>query len=629
MTNRLHLSPSVPPADPSSGSQQHGGSAYTHCSDKAPAAPAREPALRAQDMRVAHERQVMVLRYRQGVAAGLHPRAAAKAVGKSRATLDRWSRALEQDGLAGLMPNTTRSGRRPEIVATSEDVQALQRAYLVTNRARGAGSTREAARIALREGMISRDLAEAISDREQRGVEILPARLRRQVIVPEVVIATARSRTEADLDYYSCPGTMMWITDPITGEERFIRAGDVIEMDDATCNFSAVIPWEVGGCKCSDKYGVKVARWQWLCTIDAGSRYVPGYGYTARPKSSYRGEDVLSVLHMVFGEHGLWRHARFERGVFESHLVKDTLSDLGVNLMTVWSPHQKPFIEGLFNLAWTKLSTLPGQVGRFRGEMEAENKLLSSCQDGATDPRDHFPMLRPVITELDRVVMERNKQRVRSPNYGTWIPAERWQEQLAANPMNRVHPDAEWMFSPCARRWTVDGVNVGGSINIMPGFSLRFDFSAPWMAAWHRRKVRVHFDPQSPDCTATVVLDEETRDARAGTVLGLAEQVNKVARYGRRVIYGWEDDDAGLQARRAAAQYVRRELRAIRPDGTVGRRVTEARDGERMVRIDTSAATVPLDAGEHQTDQVIQRGLRHEPAPTRQRFVSAIEEALA
>lgn len=457
--------------------------------------------------------------------------------------------------------------------ATPEDVAALRANYLLTNRTADTGSAEEAARMALRKAELTPALAELLRSRDAAGLPLLPDSLRKKVIVHRTTVRAFRNPTEANLDYISCPGSLKFVTDKITGQERFAVAGDLLEMDDATINFCVCVPWERGGVlkqKCADKFGVLVGRFQWLVTVDVGELFVPGYSYTARPRGSYRGEDVLATLLGVFRQHGVWERARFERGVFESNLVTSALERLRVQLITVHSPHSKAFIEGLFNSMWTKLSDMPGQVGRFRGEMEEEGKLLQACRAGHKDPRKFFPMLNDALLAFDRAILERNAQWVRSANYGQWVPEQRWLEHKDAGHLRPLDPQAQWIFSPCIREATVKGVGVGCSVAMMEGLSIRYDFMADWLLQHDGDRVKLFFDPFVPDCVATIVAD--------GEVIGQAPQVNKMAQYARRM-FGYADDvDAGQAEARAAAQSLRRNVVAVLPGGKPGVRLVEARD---------------------------------------------------
>lgn len=505
----------------------------------------------------------------------------------SRSSLDRWRGALSLAGFAGLLDHRDRSGRKRERLVLSETEERLVRARVLatTNRTRDSGSVPEALRQAARRGEIGPELVAEFRQRERDGRGI-PDALRRDLTPSAAVVQQLRSPTDAALDFLTAPGSLMWTRDSWDGPERPVRVGDILEADDATVNFPVVVPWEIGGCPCSDKYGVKVARFQWLVAIDRGSRFVPGWSYVMRSRSSYRKEDILRLFHALFRQHGMWRILCLERATWESHAVSAMLAGLGIDRQTAWSPHQKPFIEGLFDSTWTKLAYLPGQVGRFAGDEEATDSLMRSCQEGATDPRNHFVSLAAASLAFDEVLAERNQTPVNSPNYGRWVPEERWLAQLdEARERRRLRPlpaETAWLFAPEMREWTIGGGSVGGSVQIMEGCSVRYDFAAPWLPQYDGARVRVHFDPAgAPE--ATLVLQENVRDVRAGTVLGVAVQTNKVARYARRVL-GWANDpDLGLEMRKAQASAMRAEVRTILPGGGTGLSVTRLRDGEDRV----------------------------------------------
>jgi hypothetical protein len=103
------------------------------------------------------------------------------------------------------------------------------------------------------------------------------------------------------------------------------------------------------------------------------------------------------------------------------------------------------------------------------------------------------------------------------------------------------------------------------------------------MPEWHGAKVTCHFDPSAPQCVAKVVLAEDARGHRAGSVLGDALQVNESGSYARLVMgWGRDDAEAGRRARQAAGAALRREVRAIVPRNsrTPGHAETEIREGE-------------------------------------------------
>lgn len=500
---------------------------------------------------------------------------AAAHMGESRSSLDRYLAAYQAGGDDALLPGRS-SGRKRKFELLPKELEALTKNVLTTNRTRTSGSKPEAIRMAARQGELRPELVEELQERDRHG-RMLTDSLADQLKIAAPYVKHYRSPKDANLDYLNSPGTMMWTTDPDTGEDRFIKAGDILEADDATINFPVCIPWELGGDPCSERWGVKVARFQWLVAIDAATRFVPGFSYTARPRDSYRAEDITAFYHRLFRQHGMWSRIRNERGSWEARQVLDMVQGLEIQRITAWSPHQKPFIEGLFNLMWTKLSDVPGQVGRYRGETEKENKTLTSCRRGATDPREHFPMIADALQALSRVVAERNRQPVHSREYGSWVPEERWLSQHAearqSGRLIELPSASDWMFAPVRREWKVKGNTIGGSVQIMQGYSLRFDFAAEWLIKHTGETLKVYFDPTAPgnQCKATLV--------RRGEVLGKAIQVNKVARYARRVI-GWgEDLDMGLDQRKKGASALRRETRIIGAGGQVLASSSEARNG--------------------------------------------------
>lgn len=536
----------------------------------------------------AARRRNLVETYRALMAEGLTPnkaveRMALSGVTTSRASLDRWNQRFALFGFEGLLDNREKRGRPPKYQLLDSEKSSLRARRLGNNRTKTDGSTPEAIRAAIRHGELRPEIAAEFLERDRTG-RMVPESIHNEIAASAAVTKQFRNPTDASLDYLNAPGSLMWLTDEITGLKRFVRAGDILEADDATINFPVCVPWEMGGDECSERFKVKVARFQWLVAIDRGSRFVPGWSYTMRPRSSYRAEDILSLFHGIFRTHGVWQRLCLERGVWEANLVSELLANLGVTRVTAWSPHQKPFIEGLFNLMWSKLSEMPGQVGRFQGEQEKENAILTSCQRGNTDPRLHFPMLSDAIAAMQMATTERNLQAVKSQNYGTWVPQERWLAQMAeAREKRRLRPlpaEAAWMFAPCMRKWTVQGSCVGGMVQMIEGVSTRFDFSAEWLADFDGCEVKAHFDPFAPRCEATLVLVRNERTCRAGEILGTAPQINTTAQEVRRLLGYGDDADIGYQMRQQAAKVLRSEVRTIKAGGETGISITHLRDAD-------------------------------------------------
>jgi hypothetical protein len=409
------------------------------------------------------------------------------------------------------------------------------------------------------------DLRETVLARAKAGQPMLPASLARQIAVAAPFVKAFRSPTDASLDYINGQGTQMWLTDSQTGEKQFIRGGDVVEADDATVNFPVCVPWPTRGCPCSERYEVKVARFQWLVSIDVGSRKVLGFTYTARPRSSYRGEDILSMVKAICQQHGVPRAFRFERGVWQSKIVTNAVDLLGSRRMSVHSPHSKPFVEGLFNQLWTKLSLwFPfSSVGRFRAENEEACKLLTACQAGHQDPRKYFPMLSDALAAFEDVIAEHNAHSIDSANYGRWVPNERWAADVATRPLAPINPETQWLFSPEVRDWKVKGNTVGGKVPLFPGCSVPYQFSAAKLLEYHGALTRSYFDPTEPKCNATICLAEPWGNHRQGEVICVAPQTNENTAQIRAMIGYGDGQSDGLAELRAAHAALRREVRAV------------------------------------------------------------------
>ncbi len=558
---------------------------------------------------------------------GYSLRQAAKALGKGVAHFsgaDSMLAQYQRGGVAALLPKRRECGAKATFAVPDWFIPAARFFWLLTNRTWNSGSVPEAVRrvislpnlpvgwdattlrrflTAVRtEGnedskepscssrpsvpVCPAELRELILARERAGKPLVPERIARQITARARAVRQHSNPTAAGLHYLSSPGSIMWTNDAETGERRFTRAGDWMEADDGTINFPVCIPWTMGGCPTSDKFGVKVGRFQFLRPIDAGSRFRPGFLYVARPRGSYRREDVLALMRLVCRAHGVPRGWRFERGTWESNMVKEAVRLLGSQLQTVYSPRQKPFVEGGFNQDWTKLSVhFPrADVGRYMGETEEANDLLTKCKKATEDPRNHFPLLDDALKAFAAITREENSTPVNSANYGRWIPEDRWREQLAANPLRRLSVESEWIFHPYVREWTVRGMLVGGRVPIFEDVSPVFDFSAQWLGKFDGAKVRCHFDPTEARCEATVVLLEPgqgtPRTFKRGDVLGTAIQINETAGYARLVM-GWGDDPASLgrKLRQQTASAMRREVRAILPNGHSAGGESELRDG--------------------------------------------------
>ena len=533
-------------------------------------------------------------------------------------------------------PDALRDGRRDngaDVAGLTEQIESLgwfipaaQFFYLITNRTKDSGSVPEAIRRTISlpnvpagwpDGMklklvqsigqnclgwnggempmCPKDLRELVLRREREGKTLVPARIAKIIVskVTPQLIQWHRRPHEAELGSLSAPGTAMMVRHGDSDRNEhyaFAKAGGILEADDGSINLPVCVPWAMGGNPCADKFGVIIGRFQWIRSIDVGSRYRPGWVFVARLRGSYRGADVLTLLHGLTVEHGIWGEYRFEQGVFKSNLVQNAIKLMGARLHTVFSAHSKPFIEGGFNQDWTKLSVhFPHcDLGRYRGDTEETNRTLQACRAGHQDPRRIFPMQADVMKAFSEITAEENRTLVKSRNWGQWVPEERWKEQTAANPaaLRKLGEDEHFIFAPYAMTWTVRGAFIGGRVPIFEDLSVPFEFSSAQLSEFDGARVRVHFDPVARSCAATAVLAENCRGKEGGHVIGKLDQVNETAGYVRMAL-GWADDDrtAGIRAKQQAAGAMRRELRTIMPGGRSGYARSEGHDGLGKVSI--------------------------------------------
>jgi hypothetical protein len=262
--------------------------------------------------------------------------------------------------------------------------------------------------------------------------------------------------------------------------------------------------------------------------MEAGwSHFYLGATIVARPRGSYRQEDVRQVIAEVLHGHGLPDAFRFERGTWESNGILDLLRKIEVELITVYQSNHKPFIEGGFSKLWTYLSVIDGQVGRFRGEEEKNNLLIQKCRAGRADPRDHFPSLTQCKTAIQSAMALSNSDKVKSIS-GNWIPEVRHRELAAARPWAQLHPDLAYLFSPIVREWTVAKGHVSGRVTLSDdGLKVPFSFFHEDLWRSNGHLVRVYFDSVNPSTGGCTIVAMDTHAGyQPGDIICRAQPVD-------------------------------------------------------------------------------------------------------
>lgn len=335
-----------------------------------------------------------------------------------------------------------------------------------------------------------------------------------------------------------------------------LLAGECFSIDDVTANSACCVPWPQGGDRCSDRYGVRVGRWQTLITHCEGSSYVPLYVSAVRWEQSYRGEDATVPVN------GLCRRVcrpdrmRLEGGVWQGKRVLSALSAMGVALESVKGRPNQKLVENWINRFHTAMALeLEGraQMGRFRGEEKAWGDVYCACRAGKDDPRRNFPMVADLLDATDRAIAFLNSYPVES-EHGSWIPQERWQEDLAAHPRPVVDDVPEWVTAPVLEKRTVRRGTVVVTAAGTEGERARHVFCAPELVGHDGRVVRVAFDPFFLDGGATVVEADRPRVICQGTFTGAQSK-------------------GAVDAVKALRDSVRREMRVLLPGQPVRREV--------------------------------------------------------
>lgn len=573
---------------------------------------------------------------------GVSKAKAAKKVGTPYVSLWRWERLVKvlEGGSATcqgagpvtdeqiinvLLPKTDECGRKPEYLPSTDELAYVSAIYIRLNesrvRGRGLGSSKITAfRIAAKsdDPRIGELFRGVVLKRKSKTV---PPSWMRLLDVPAAVLDVSRDRSSLMRSHISTPRGLTYVN--AAGDELPLRAGGIFESDDGTVNFPVWIPWPYGGDKCSDKFGVKIGRFQLLPIVDRRTRMCVAWHFVIRQKSSYRGEDIVASFGDAFHDIGMPEAMGLERGSWESDMVSSVLKMVDVPALRAWEPKQKGAVENFFDRLWTPLSLLPGDVGRRRGENVENTDRVMRCEAGRLDPREHFLSVDQAVKGIGNGVAFVNSEPVESSSgWGRWIPEQLWNEQTEGERLLRKLPQQmRIFFSREQREWTVRGNVVGGPVNTpMLSFPIYFQCEPLW--EFEGCRVKCFFDPFSEAVTATIVLqEEEWRSYRRGHVV--ARAVPALERAPQAVLAAdWSRSDElerGLAIRKAMAKAVRTEYWNFR-----GGRRSEARDGlgntavvdkqRQMVDIGTAAAV---------------QTIRHAPAQPRISLAAPSQEEFA
>jgi hypothetical protein len=460
----------------------------------------------------------VLMRVKAAIAEGVGIGMACRAEGVSVSTFERWSSRHASGGMDGL-EDLPRSGRPPQVSLTEEEAGVLRRTFLRSNLREGAGSMTASARWAARdENNALRPEVRAAILKVRASKHLIPVEVRRALRASEAEVKRYRDPKSGQNDGIYTPGWLRMATD---GTRR-LEPGERQVWDDASVNVGVTVPWARGGDRCSDRWGCRVARFQLLACLDCAGDFAPGYSYVMRQSDAYAAADVAGALWRVWTLNGYAPHeCVMEGGAWQSRRVLDFCRAAGVQVISAKGRPNQKLVEGWFNRLWTVLSiALPphGQVGRFRGEMDAENVQWRRCREGIADPREHFPLLTEFLRCLDKSINYLNSETIESREYGTWTPCERYAAQAV-----KGHPLPQGLRRyalPVRETRKIDRQGMAGVRADSPfGWPHDYLFASEQAAGFVGALVTVSFDPHDIGAGATLELAEGWRDMKAGRVI--------------------------------------------------------------------------------------------------------------
>ena len=488
-------------------------------------------------------------------------------------------------GVLSLNADYAKCGGKREHVMTEAEVKAVQTIYLQTR------SYITAFRRFADTPECSQELAHCI------------LRRRRWKTVPKSMMDAVRL-PKGYLDYYNSPKnyrtnrvtspTSPHILDPVLGKRR-IQPGDISVRDDMSNNFLFWCHWEFGGDPCSNRWGKRLVRGQALTRMDEASDYFQSFSLVARLRDSYRANDIWAWVHAdyahdfipVVGE-------QRERGIWESKLLRGeqieeghtpwaeregALASLGRRIFTAYSPKSKR-IERRFDFLQDMEGVVPGQIGRFRGEMGYNGKLWMETQRGLHDPsKCGWPSMEQACDWMGEAMKRCNYEPMKG-RFLSGSPAQNYLEGIAAR-AETIKPLAReqaYLFSRDRAKSQVRQGVVRVRYSTADRRRPCWVFACRDLHHLEEEDVLVYYDRICP-AEGAVIVPTRPGCLRRGqpTLLELIDEPVKF-----RLGHEHHFDDPGqreIERRKAQMDAVRSEIRILRPGHLPALRISNVRDG--------------------------------------------------
>ncbi len=498
---------------------------------------------------------------------------ALRRVDVSKAWYRRWTERIEAAGLHGAQ-ELPRAGRPPKVELNDAEAKYLAEVYIRSNRGKEAGSMTAAARIAAKDEQSplrpeTRQVILGLSNKHA-----LPTAIKRAMRLGRAVVAKYRNPKAGQNDGIYVPGFLRMVQD---GSRRLVP-GERQVWDDASINFGCYVPWPQGGDKCSDKFGVRLARYQLLLGIDCATDFCVGWSYVRRANDAYRAADVASALQRCWRDIGYAPNELVvEGGVWQSERVKAFVKAAGVSSISAKGRPNQKLVEGYFNRLWTVQSALEprGHVGRFRGELVKETANWTACREGARDPRTLFLSLSETLELIDKSVRYLNDEVMQSATYGRWVPSEVYGAQLHKG--HRL-PDGMAAYALPVRE--VRTMLRGGMIEVKTEAPFGLETKLPYQFAceegylFEGARVMVAFDPAEIGNGAQLTLAKKFCEWPKGHVIAEAATCVSVAPCVERSGDGWRAFSTdgrvlGTAVKKASAALIGRTARAYDKRGRI------------------------------------------------------------